>query len=311
MANYGVIDLGSNTIRLCVYQVSEEKKNGKPFRSLLNNRVVAGLSAYVIDGNFSEQGIERASQVLKGHSKRLRYFDCERTDVFATAVIRNCKNSKAVIQELEERSGFSIALLSEKEEAHLGFVGASCEQSIVRGTLIDIGGGSTELTAIAKSHDTSVASIAQGSLSSFTDHVSLVIPTPNEMSTIAAHFEKSLEKTPDLKRYRTKEMFGIGGSLRAAAKVFTTLFAQNEPLTSFTPGQFQEFFDLCRTDPNMIARVILKTVPERVHTLIPGCLIADQAMKTCRAETLTLRKKGVREGYLIERILMSKKQQIF
>ena len=71
MLNYGVIDLGSNSIRLVVYEV---KGNGpgdcapKSFKSLINDKVMAGLAAYVSDGVFTEAGIEKAASVLRGHA---------------------------------------------------------------------------------------------------------------------------------------------------------------------------------------------------------------------------------------------------
>ena len=128
MPNYGVIDLGSNTIRLCVYEVKDDSKRAyarKDFRTLLNNKVMAGLSAHVSGGVFTEAGVAHALDVLAGHAKRLRYFDCKRTDVFATAVLRNCANSADAVRAIEAGSGFSISLLSAEDEAHLGFVGAT------------------------------------------------------------------------------------------------------------------------------------------------------------------------------------------
>ena len=92
MPNYAVVDLGSNSIRLVVYDVKDAHKRtctNKDFKSLINDKVMAGLSAYVVDGVFTQDGIDRAIGVLRGHAKRARYFDCEKMEVFATAVIRN------------------------------------------------------------------------------------------------------------------------------------------------------------------------------------------------------------------------------
>ena len=55
MANYGVIDLGSNSVRLVIFDVkdgiSKKKPNtGKDFRIIINDKVMAGLSAYVEAG---------------------------------------------------------------------------------------------------------------------------------------------------------------------------------------------------------------------------------------------------------------------
>ena len=150
MPNYGVIDLGSNSVRLVVYEVKDDRRpvyTNKDFRSLLNDKVMAGLAAYVREAVFTQAGVERAASVLKGHLKRARYFQCKRIDVFATAVLRNCDNSAEAVAALQEAAGTRIALLSARDEAHLGFVGATCDRVIERGTLVDIGGGSTELHA--------------------------------------------------------------------------------------------------------------------------------------------------------------------
>ena len=100
MPNYGVIDLGSNSVRLVVYEVKDDRRpvyTNKDFRSLLNDKVMAGLAAYVREAVFTQAGVERAASVLKGHLKRARYFQCKRIDVFATAVLRNCDNSAEAV----------------------------------------------------------------------------------------------------------------------------------------------------------------------------------------------------------------------
>ncbi|WP_270298684.1 hypothetical protein [Eggerthella sinensis] len=174
MPNYAVVDLGSNSIRLVVYEVKDAHRRtytSKDFKSLINDKVMAGLSAYVVDGVFTQDGIDRAISVLRGHAKRARYFNCEKMEVFATAVIRNAKNCDEAVIAIEEGAGLPISLLSAQDEAHLGFVGATCDRTVVRGTLVDIGGGSTELTRVEHDRDFDNASLGQGSLSSFAQHV--------------------------------------------------------------------------------------------------------------------------------------------
>ena len=83
MANYGVIDLGSNSVRLVIFDVKDGISKKKPitckdFRSIINDKVMAGLSAYVDAGEFTPEGIARAVDVLSGHLKRARYFNCVR-----------------------------------------------------------------------------------------------------------------------------------------------------------------------------------------------------------------------------------------
>ncbi|WP_139653736.1 Ppx/GppA phosphatase family protein [Raoultibacter phocaeensis] len=306
MPNYGVIDLGSNTIRLCVYEVKDDSKRSysrKDFRTLLNNKVMAGLSAHVSNGMFTEGGVAHALDVLAGHAKRLKYFDCKRTDVFATAVLRNSANSAEAVRAIEKGSGFRITLLSAEDEAHLGFVGASCDRPIEKGALIDIGGGSTELTRISRGTDHDNVSLGQGSLSSFAAHVQSILPTQAEAEAIEASLEEKLGAL-DTTRYRSEVLYGIGGSVRAAAKMHAEAYGQGERPEELAREDIDAIIGACLADPDAFAHTALKAVPDRIHTLVPGCLIIRRLMHDFGANSLCIRKKGVREGYLIERMLI-------
>ena len=306
MPNYAVVDLGSNSIRLVVYDVKDAHKRTcthTDFKSLINDKVMAGLSAYVVDGVFTQDGIDRAVSVLRGHAKRARYFDCEKMEVFATAVIRNALNCEEAVAAIEEAAELPISLLSATDEAHLGFVGATCDRAVERGTLVDIGGGSTELTRIESSLDFDNASIGQGSLSSFAQHVRAILPTPGEMDAIAEAFRKRFAGLPDPDAYRSEALYGIGGSVRAAAKMHAQATGAAVRPKTMTKQQIHAILAWCRTDPDTFAHAALKASAERVHTLVPGCIILGELFDACGAERLDVCKYGVREGYLIDRML--------
>lgn len=306
MPNYAVVDLGSNTIRLVVYEVKhahERTFTNKDFKSLINDKVMAGLSAYVVDGVFTQGGIDRAISVLRGHAKRARYFNCEKMEVFATAVIRNAKNCDEAVIAIEEGAGLPISLLSAQDEAHLGFVGATCDRTVVRGTLVDIGGGSTELTRVEHDRDFDNASLGQGSLSSFAQHVRGILPTGDEMDAIAAALRTRLAALPRPDAYRTDTLFGIGGSVRAAAKMHAQATGATSRPKTMTKKEIHAILTWCRTDPDTFAHTALKASAERIHTLVPGCVILLELFDAFGAERLDVCKYGVREGYLIERML--------
>ena len=67
--------------------------------------------------------------------------------------------------------------------------------------------------------------------------------------------------------------------------------------------QSRAILDTCRNDPDAFAHLALKASAERIHTLVPGCLILGTLMGELRAERLDICKYGVREGYLVERVL--------
>ncbi|MEG1097448.1 MAG: exopolyphosphatase [Raoultibacter sp.] len=309
MPTYGIIDLGSNTIRACIYEVKDDTKTvyrrKKDFRSLINHKVMAGLSAHVENGIMTACGIDHAVSVLNGHLRRADYFKCKRQEVFATAVLRNCTNSAEATAAIAERIGLPVTLLSAAEEAHLGFVGATSDASLENGTLIDIGGGSTELTRISAGRDFDNISIGQGSLSSFAKHVTSLLPTPDQVKSIATSFERATAQQTDCAPYTSPQLFGIGGSVRAAAKMYAEITHTINRPDTLTPAQVDEILALQKSQPDAFVHLALKAVPDRIHTLVPGCLILRQIMRDCHSEQLRLCKGGVREGYLIERILQA------
>ena len=317
MSNYGLIDLGSNSIRLVIYEVDDESLPGaRPptqdpttdtnipaFKSLINDKVMAGLAAYVDDGVFSKAGVRKAVNVLRDHMRHAEYFDCKKLEVFATAALRNATNSEEAVAAIEEQTGLSITILSEHDEAHLGFVGATCERAINQGTVLDIGGGSTELTCVKDGKDFNHVSMPQGSLSSFAAHVRGVMPTSDEVRAISEEMRGRLEKLDRRSTYNAQVVYGIGGSARAAAKMYAQMTDSPVRPKSLTPAQIRSIIECCLEDPDAFAHTALKASAERIHTLVPGCTILLTVLDELGAERIEVGKRGVREGYLVERML--------
>ena len=300
MSNYGLIDLGSNSVRLVIYDVKDERT----FKSLINDKVMAGLAAYVdADGTFTQAGVNKAASVLRSHVRHAEYFNCKKLEVFATAVLRNAANSKQAIAAIEEQTGLAINLLSERDEAHLGFVGTTCEYTIERGTLVDVGGGSTELTRVKSGRDFDHVSLPQGSLSSFAGRVRGVLPTREEADAIAYDLRKRLDALPTRGAYDARVLYGIGGSARAAAKMYAQMTDASARPKSLTSAQIREMIDWCLRDPDAFAHTALKAAAERVHTVVPGSIILLTLLEELGAERIEIGKRGVREGYLVERML--------
>lgn len=306
MQRIGIIDLGSNTVRLVVFDVQDDfgkKLKSKEFTEVLNEKATAGLSAYVDDGVFTDAGVERASDVLADHLEAAKNVGCKQVSVFATAVLRNCKNSAKAAKAIERETGLAIDIISGEEEAHLGFVGASISQKMEQGILVDIGGGSTELTHIERGRDLLNVSIPQGSVSSYASFVSLVLPTPKECKRIKEAFAEHLAQYKAAADAHEAALYGIGGSVRAVAKMLGRMHGSDKAQKQIAPADVDEVLGFLEDDPSAFAHTAVKAAPDRLHSMVPGCLILHEVMKSARAEGLTVCKYGIREGYLSERIL--------
>lgn len=313
MGTYGIIDFGSNTIRLCIYRVDKaaeklaEKQGRKAITSkditlLLNNKQMAGISAYVQDGILTTKGMKKAARIIREHLECASYFGCEDVAIFATAVLRNCINSKPARRTIEKMCGAPITVLTNEEEAHLGLVGARLSCSLANATMVDIGGGSTELSALTRGNEKIGISLPLGSLSSFSLYVKGILPTQREIKTIANTFNK-LYGQEDQKLFAAKNLIGIGGAIRAAAKVYGDLFKEGKRQAVLLPSHLDEILASYSKDPADFMHRAAKTIPDRIHTFIPGCAIIHSVFEKTGAGKLTIAKHGVREGFLIERVL--------
>ena len=135
-----MIDIGSNTIRMAVYEI----KDGHAAQVMKRKHTV-GLSAYVRNGVMQEEGIRRAAEVVSEYRDFLAGMGVKNTIAFTTAALRNAKNSAEAVAALEARTGLSIRVISGEEEAAFDFAGAIHDLAADDGVIIDIGGGSTEI----------------------------------------------------------------------------------------------------------------------------------------------------------------------
>jgi exopolyphosphatase/guanosine-5'-triphosphate,3'-diphosphate pyrophosphatase len=104
---YGIIDIGSNTIRLVLYHV-EKSGHGYQISRIMNKKYTASLAGYVTKkGKLSSAGIQCASDILCELRAITKSIHLEKVYVFATASFRNVTNTEEVLRRTEAASGFS------------------------------------------------------------------------------------------------------------------------------------------------------------------------------------------------------------
>lgn len=300
MPNCGIIDMGSNTIRLSIYQYDETG-----FKLLLNKKEMAGLAGYVWDGILTADGIQTAIRVLSNFRALLNNLGIEEFYVFATAALRNVANTDEAVSKIEATTGIQVVVISGTEEAALSFQGAlfNANEDKCSGLLVDIGGGSTELVAYERKAIQTSVSIPIGSLSLYTQHVSGLFPTDEESKEIRRHVRRVLPSPDDGFSY--SHLRGVGGTIRAVGK----LCAPQLQSQTLPAQQVRDLYHRLKKGDKDTLHQILRCTPDRVHTLLPGLIILNAILKTYQVETMDISTQGVREGYLLGRVLEKKASQ--
>ena len=294
----GIVDVGSNTIRLSIYHWE-----GQKFKLLMNKKEMAGLAGYIKNGLLSDSGILVACRVLAGFKALLRNFDIANLYVFGTASLRNIVNTEEALETIEAVTGIKVEVLSGADEAAFSFLGATVGGGAPgSGMLADVGGGSTELVAYQDGAITSGCSLPMGSLSLFTKHVSGLFPTKEERKAIRSDVKEELEraKTAGL---RCKHLTGEGGTFRAAAKLCNDLSGADPDNRIIPAGEIHALYKGLKKGDQDTLRQILRSVPDRVHTILPGLAILTAILDAYEVSTVSVSACGVREGYLLRRVM--------
>lgn len=267
---------------------------------LFTKKETAGLAGYITDGVMTEEGVDQCVTVLKNFQESLLGIRIDGLSVFATASLRNVCNTEDILRIIARRTGIKVEILSGQEEAVLDFIGATHSVGLKNGLLIDIGGGSTELTAFSERTISCAESVSIGSLSLYTNYVEELLPAPAEQKAIRRAVLKKLETVKPLTGSYFTDICGVGGTIRAVQKMNRRLGSLSD---EFSVKELRTLLAKMQKPDKDTLRMILKVVPDRIHTLIPGMLILDTAAEYFKSERIHVSAFGVREGFLYARVL--------
>ena len=292
-----VIDIGSNSMRLTVYDAEKTS-----FKILFREKVMAGLAGYVEKGRLTAEGIACACSGLLEFRETLEVLGIDGACVFATASLRNVTNTQQAVAEISAATGYDVEVLSGEDEAALGYLGAMCELNMTCGVLTDIGGASTEVTLFRDGAVVSADSFPIGSLKLYRECVKKILPGKKAMDRICAQVRIALKDVDFDAQLPGGQLVCVGGTARAVLKLARRQFGLLPEASSFTAAELERLWDVLSAGDHEGVELILRTEPERIHTLIPGLAILRYLAKRFRAEEIIVSKYGVREGYLCQRI---------
>lgn len=295
MEKYGVVDIGSNTVRLEVYKVGEEY-----LQLFFKKKINLGLSSYVEDGVISEKGIQRLITTLDDFKTISDNLLVKDLFVFATAAIRNSVNSKQVINKIRKDLGLEVDLITGEMEAELGYKAVTSSFGIDSGLNIDIGGGSSEITVFNDGEFKVSKSFTEGSLSMFRKHVNGIIPTKKEAKKIRREVRDFIE-TEKISKEEWKKITGVGGTIRMLGKLVREYYDKNNK-TKINLKKLKPIIRDLMNGEKETTRMLLQIAPDRIHTAVPGALILMEFCKYFSVRKLLVSDSGVRTGYLMQKL---------
>lgn len=294
--NCGIIDIGANSVHMNVYQYEN-----MGFELLFSKKKTLGIVSYIKDGNMTEKGIQVLCRCLHDFQLTLSHLQISSLHVFATASLRNIKNTTEVLQKIFERTRIRIHILSGEEEGRLGFEGASIYSQLQNGVFLDVGGGSIEIVSFENSQAKNVYSAPIGSLNLFRLFVNEILPNKKQQQEIIEAIVYELKVNDPKKEYASNIMLAAGGSARACGTLLKDLGMIESIKEDISCKKIEELINLLNNKDAI--RIILRCEPERIHTFFPGLLILHSVAQYYGCKKIKISKYGIREGYVLKKIL--------
>lgn len=214
----GVIDIGSNSIRLIIYEAGNDRTCRMVHKAKETVRLGVNRDEH---GNMTEDDIWTVIPVLQRFKDICTANRTSHIRAVATAAVRQSANTAEITALWERETGISVQVLTGEEEAYFGFLGVtrSLPARIQEGFIVDIGGGSTEISYFKGDellHSTSLPCGAvnmtnqNGGKDSWSDEIK---------EQLAQQIRKQLQEHPWTAAHPELPLIGLGGGIRALARM--------------------------------------------------------------------------------------------
>lgn len=301
MKRVALIDLGSNSVRLAIF----ERTSRYAFYVAQEHKVKVrlGQGAYEnADGFLQDEAIKRCFAAFEDFKNIIDKFKVRKVLCIGTSAIRDAKNASTFINSVKKNFKINIKIISGKQEAFYGgFAALNLLSDFKDGVTVDIGGGSTELALIRNNQIIDMLSLDLGTV-----RLKELFYDKKDIKGIASFIKKELDKIPE--SFRSENIIGIGGSLRALTKTIMKL--QNYPFDAlhnfiYNYKDYSKLIDKISTS----SVLELKEYPikkERLDTIRGGAYIFKSLAKKLQAEKVITSGVGIREGLFLANLFSLK-----
>ncbi len=297
-----VIDIGSSSIRLAVY----EKTSRFAFH-LLNeskSRVRLSQNAYQNNNNLQEEAIQRTIDALADFLTIIDSYKARKTLCVATSALREAPNKQEFILRVRNELNLNIKIIDGQKEAYLG--GIACANLLPKlnnAISIDIGGGSTELALISDKSVLSTMSINLGTI-----RIKELFYDYQKIDDAIKYIDSKLEVLDNLS---VDTIIGLGGTFRA----ISTAILKNKKYPLNKVHAFSYDYDelnsllssVLKADHKELTELNIKS--ERFDIIKPGVLILQRVLKKLSIKKVVTSGVGVREGVFLSDLLRGSKDK--
>ena len=306
-ARCAVVDLGSNSVRLVVYE-----GRGRNPVAIVNEKAVLRLGRGLqATGRLNEAGVATALRVMARFAAVARAMEAHPFEVLATAAVRDASNGEAFVTALRARMPEAhIRILSGAEEAALSAAGLRCGMPAADGLLADIGGGSLEMVRLDPAGVQHAATLRLGV-------IRLSERADMDLARARGIAEAELATLPWLSGRAGRDLYLVGGAWRALARVH--MHEAGYPLNIVHHYTIDSeaaraltglILEPRRIDPKRGGPERLAGAPRRRSEDLPyAATVLRRLLRVTGVRRVVFSANGIREGWFMQQVAPEVRRQ--
>ena len=329
-----IIDIGSNSVRLMVAEVQDDRSWTTIVEERAMTRLAHGLGE---SGQLCDDAISRTLDALDRFIATAKQLKAEPARLFATAAVREASNRDEFINLVHQRTGLTVEVLSAEDEGRLthASVARIADLSCLNAAVADLGGGSLEVVFSSRGVITQVTSLPLGAVRLTEKFGGPLATAGPAFSSMRRSIEHSLNNSLRVRQH-PQVLIGCGGTFTTLMSIAAAAHEAATPLPSIAPSVPSESPqakphsspapqpDQAALDEHSLptappitrdtVRLLIKqlkdmpleertSVPglhaDRTDIIIAGMVTIERLMKRLGCNLLHVHTGGVREGLLL------------
>ena len=301
MPTFAAVDIGSNSVRLKIAKVVRGR-----LETLHDDREVTRLGESVFaNGSLDPEAMSQTMQVLRRFHRAAQDHATDRVRVVATSALRDARNSRAFREWVRTATGWKVEVISGLEEGRLIHLGMLSNARIAnrRALLIDLGGGSCELTLSLSGHIDDMVSLPIGAVRLTQTFMHHDPPKRNELEQMRGFIQREVSRIQ--KRIKTAKLqitIATSGTPAALSSYYASKmrgYSESKPQTVPQTAVARLLEELTRR--NLTQRCSLPGIgPRRAEIIIAGAMVFAELMHLCDLRSFRYLPLGLRDGLLAQ-----------
>ncbi len=298
MERLGIIDLGSNSVRLVIIHIDANGAHHQIENFKETVRLAGGVDRH---GVISEKAMRHAIDTVQLFANFCRARRVDQIKAVATAAVRRAANQQELVHGIETETGIRFRVLSGHEEAHLGYVGMVNTMEHPTGLMADLGGGAMKLVSFQDRLESTTTSQGFGAVTLTKEFDLHDKPQQKNIDALESYLMESYRSVPWIQG--VEPVIGLGGTFRSLARIARKRFHYIPDITDGLElgiDQVRSIYDALQDSTLEERRQIPGMEGARADLAVAGTAAIYCLMEASGRERLIVSTSSIRDGLLFE-----------